>query len=809
VVSGGGQRNAALGAGLLALAVFVVYLPVARCGFTNYDDPYYITENAPVKSGLTWSGLKWSLEDTHTGNWHPVTWWSHMLDCQWFGLRPAGHHLTNLALHAVNTVLLFGLLRTLTGRDGRSAVVAALFGLHPLHVESVAWVAERKDVLSGFFFLLTIWAYSNYVEQQSRDQRSARLPIWPVGCATGSKVHDQESCARREVSGQWSRSPVVWYVLALLLFACGLMSKPMVVTLPFVMLLLDYWPLRRAEWRIQNPESGTSRARLHLWAFLAAEKIPFFVLSAVACVLTILAQKESHAVVSTAGLPIGQRIAHAPLAYAHYLEEAFLPHNLAVYYPYEIAPAVNVLGAGIVLAAITFLVIRFRRSWPYAFVGWLWFLGTLIPVIGLVQVGEQAWADRYTYLPLIGVFVAAAWAVTELAQRTGTGTNNPFMRPGLFAVAIVIGLSLVIRTSVQLSYWKNTKTLFEHAERVTRDNHMAITLLGSLLAREGKIEEAIDRYHAALRIKPAYPEAHFFLGTALEQQGKTAEAIKEYRQVLWYKPVQEQAYIFLGAALAKQRSFAEAAEDYRAALEINPGSAVAHNNLARLLHTQGELEEARQHYLAALKFDPGLAQAHNNLGTLLIQQGKLADGAAELRESLRLSPGNLETQYNLAMALNHQQKWAEAADLFAKTVANLSGDANAHYEFALALQHLGKTREAMSHYASALLIQADFLDALDNLSWILSTSQDSEFRNGTEAVRMASRACQLTKQSEPEKLKTLAAAYAESGSFKEAVDTARAAMEIASNMGKDELANLCLRMSEMFASGKPWRDGPS
>jgi tetratricopeptide (TPR) repeat protein len=584
------------------------------------------------------------------------------------------------------------------------------------------------------------------------------------------------------------------------------MSKPMVVTLPFVMLLVDYWPLRRAEWRIQDTEPGASRALSHLWAFLVAEKIPFFVLSAMTCVLTILAQKESHAVVSTAGLPMGQRIAHALLAYAHYLEEAFLPHHLAVYYPYESAPAVNVLGAGIVLAGITFLVIRFRRSWPYAFVGWLWFLGTLVPVIGLVQVGEQAWADRYTYLPLIGVFVAAAWAVPELAQRTSTGTSRAFKRPVLFAVAIVIGLSLFIRTSVQLSYWKNTETLFEHAEKVTRDNHMAITLLGSLLAREGKIEEAIDRYDAALRIKPAYPEAHFFLGNALEQQGKTAEAIKEYRQVLWYKPMKEQTHILLGAALAKEKNYAEAILHAQQALKLNSESAVAHNNLARALHAQGRLEEAIEHYRAALKHDPGLAQAHNNLGALLLQKGELEAGIAEVREALKLNPGNPEIGHNLALGLNQQGRWGEAAELFATTMRRLPPDAKACYQFGVALEHLQRTQEAMGQYASALLMEADFPEALDRLSWILATDSNAAFRNGVEAVRMAKRAVELAGGNDPGKLKTLAAAFAEKGEYREAITTAEKARESALRADRKEITSVCERMIESFRLEKAWRD---
>ena len=351
---------------------------------------------------------------------------------------------------------------------------------------------------------------------------------------------------------------------------------------------------------------------------------------------------------------------------------------------------------------------------------------------------------------------------------------------------------------MQLGYWKNTRTLFEHADKVTQQNYMAVTILGSLLAKEGKLDEAMEYYQTALRYQPAFPEAHFFLGNALDEQGKLDEAIAEYQKALWFKPTQEQTHIFLGIALAKQKKYDEAMAHYNAALKLNPDSAVAQNNLARILHTQGRFDEAIEHYHAALEIDPKLALAHNNLGILLIQKGSLAEGTVQLREALRLNPTNSETQLNLAFALNQQQQWPEAAELFSKTVAAICTDPKAHCEFAVALAHLKRTREAMSQYASALLIQPDFPDALDGLAWILSTDANPDFRNGTEAVNMSERACELTGRNDPVKLKTLAAAYAETGRFAEAIKTLQAAKDLAAKANRQELANECSLMLEHF-----------
>jgi tetratricopeptide (TPR) repeat protein len=733
------QRIAVLISVVLAVITMAVYLPAVRHDFVQYDDQQYVTENPQVQAGLTLSGLRWAF-GFHAGNWHPLAWLSHMLDCQLFGANPSGHHFTSILLHVLNTVLLFFLLRRLTGATWRSAIVAGLFAWHPLHVESVAWVAERKDVLCAFFWMISLLSYAKYAEYPSMRNYFATL-----GC-----------------------------------FMLALMAKPMAVTLPFVLLLLDFWPLNRFR--------GKS-----FWQLLG-EKIPFLIATFAVCLLTIFAQEQ--AIASTAGLSISQRLVNVAVAYAHYVVALFAPINLAVFYPYQrVFPAYKILISLTLLAAITWLAITNLRRRPYVIVGWLWYLGMLVPVIGLVQVGDQSWADRYTYLPMIGLFLFLVWGFSDwFGQRT---------RLAVFLVVIMC-IAMLAKTSLQLRHWKNTRTLFDHAAKVTRNNPMAATILGSLLAQEGRFDEAIQHFRRALRYNSGYAEAHFFLGYTLDKQGRLEDAVEEYRKALRFKPMQEQTHIFLAISLAKQKKLEEAAFHYRQSIKINPDSAVAQNNLARVLHSLGDFKLAVEHYENALRIDPKLAIAHNNFGILLIQRGELVKGEKHLREALRLKPENIETEFNLALALNQQRRWDEAAVLFKKISSNYANDPKARYEFGLALYRLNKVREAMSEFASAILIQPDFSDALDGLAWILSTDTRPSFRNGKEAVPMAERASQLTGRNDPIKLRTLAAAYAEVGRFDEAISTINEAKTVAAKVNQpDDKYELML---ERFLSGESWRE---
>ena len=747
----------------------------------------YVTENPHVLEGLTWPGVAWAFTSSAASNWHPVTWLSHMVDCQLYGLRPAGHHLTNVLLHSANTLLLFLILSRMTGAMWRSACVAALFAWHPLHVESVAWVAERKDVLSAFFFLLTLGAYDRYAEGRRKNAEC--------------RMQNTESRSTHPVS-RFAFQASCYYLLSLLFFALGLMSKPMLVTLPFVLLLMDYWPLgRSAKCGARSAESGGPEVQRNAagWTRLVAEKIPFLALSVLCCGATIWAQGRSYAIVSAAGLPLTRRIPHALIAYAHYIATMIVPRHLSVEVPYpSVTAAAEAVGTGAALALISFLAVRFAARRPYLLTGWCWYLGMLVPVIGLVQAGDQAWADRYTYLPLIGLFIVVVWGAGDLLGA----------RSALRWLGAAVGLGLLAGTSAQLRHWRNTRTLFEHAVQVNPHNSRAIIVLGTLLAAEGKLEEAKGFYLRALSYRPGNPEAHFNLGRALDRQGKLEEAIAEYNRAVWFRPLQEQTHLLLGIALAKQGKPGEAATHYKAALAANPESADAENNLAKLLHTQGRFEEAIEHYSAALKIDPKLAQAHNNLGVVLLQQGRVAEGVTQLREAVRLRPGDPESEYNLGAALNQAERWDEAAGMLARLAQARPDDFKVRCQYGLALSHLQRTREAMSHYAHALLLQPDFTEALDGLAWILATTPQPEYRNGVEAVHMAERACDLTGRKEGKPLLTLAASYAEAGRFQEAVSAAEQAQVAATKAGQKDVAAKCQSLRTALQSGKPWRDVP-
>jgi tetratricopeptide (TPR) repeat protein len=736
--------------GLIAIT-FLAFLPALKSDFIAYDDQQYVTENPHVQAGLTAGGFAWAF-GYHASNWHPVTWLSHMLDCQIYGLRPWGHHLTNLLLHIANTVLLFLFLQRMTRFLWRSAFVAALFAWHPAHVESVAWIAERKDLLCCFFWLLALHAYVTYAVKPRPGP----------------------------------------YLACLGFFILGAMSKPMIVTLPFVLLLMDYWPLRR--FRLpgdRNDKSGgLSLVRL------LTEKAPFFIIAVLACYVTVVAQKGGYSVVSTSGLPIIERIGHGWLAYQHYTGQAILPHGLAVYYPYDThISATRELIAILLISTVTIAALVVARRYPFFAVGWLWFLGTLVPVIGLVQVGDQAWADRYTYVPFIGIFIAAVWGISEVQ------TNRRLIT----AIGCGSAACFLVMTFYQATYWRNTRELFEHAYKVDPNNHMAITVLGTLDAQQGNLAAAKSKYLQALNLRPGYPEAEFFLANAYEAEGKSAQAIAGYEKVLWYKPIQSQTHFSLGVSLTRLRRTEDAIGHYRAALAINPESALAHNNLAALLQSRGQFDEAITHYSAALKLDQKLARAHNNLGILCLQNGRVDEGIAHLRQALRIDPENRETDLNLAMALNQQGNWSEAEKAFAKNVSSGNHDPKIVYQYGKALARQGKARQALAQFAAALLSQPDYPEALDEISWILATSADAQLRNGPEAVKMAERAVELTHREDPRMLKTLAAAYAETGRFSEAVQVGKLGLNLGAKRQNTNLLGELKTMLAAFQENKPWR----
>ena len=508
----------------LAVLTWMVFGQTLWHDFINYDDPRYVYENAKITGGLSISGISWAFTHIHSLNWHPLTTISHMLDCQLYGLKAGWHHFTNVLLHTLAAMLLFLALQRMTGAVWQSAFVAAVFAIHPLRVESVAWVAERKDVLSGVFFMLTLLAYANYV----------RLP---------------------RVRG---------YLVVVLLFACGLMSKPMLVTLPFVLLLLDYWPL--------------DRIKGQLWKRVA-EKIPLIVLSAASSVITFLVQKG--AVGQTEELPIFERINNAVVSYVLYIWQMLWPVNLAVFYPHpeNRLPLWEIVCCLLILMCITVAAIALRARRPYLFTGWLWYLGMLVPVIGLVQVGWQGRADRYTYLPQIGLYMAATWAVVDLTVL------YRYRRATLSSAAILVIAALSSCTWVQNSYWRNSETLFRHALAVTTNNDVAENNLGIVFLGQGKLDEAISLLQSAVDLRPDNSPAHENLAKALLQKGQVADALIHYRKLLDLQPDNMEIHNIVGTVLVQQGRVKEGAEEWQKVLLVEPDNGNAMSNLAWVFAT--------------------------------------------------------------------------------------------------------------------------------------------------------------------------------------------------------------------------------
>jgi len=586
---------------LLAVATAAVYWPVVGFDFVNYDDPQFITANPHVLGGFTWENVRWALGTRLDGNWIPLTWLSYILDVELFGRAAAGLHLTNLLLHAANTVLVFLLFRRLTGAHWPSAVLAGLFGLHPLHVESVAWVAERKDVLSMFFGLFSFLFYVRYVEK--------------------SAVHGRES--------------TVSYGLAFSLFALGLMSKPILVTLPFVFLLLDYWPLNR--FTIHD-------SRFTIWPLLR-EKLPFFVLAAAAAALTFFNQLHSGAVEPLASRPVGFRIANTLISYVRYLAKTFWPVDLVNPYPLVRHWAAGaVWAAGTLLLALSFAAILTARKRPYGLTGWLWFLGTMIPVIGLVQAGAQSMADRYTYIPLLGIFWIIVWAGTELSANWQLSGMAPAS-----AVLLVLG-TCAAQTREQLNYWRDGESLFRHAIALTENNFIAFDGLGRALFNKGQLDEAVLYELKALEIRPRYATALDHLNDTLVRI-EAAKASSNHSLSQLTSTDYASAYNALGLGLAMNGNLDEAVSRFQKALIYTPADVKIRSNLAYALALQGRLEDAIGQCEQILQASPDLPEAHNIFGLALLKQGKLDQAVTQLRVALQYQPDYAEAHFYLGQAL--------------------------------------------------------------------------------------------------------------------------------------------------------------
>jgi tetratricopeptide (TPR) repeat protein len=635
------HQNRIVAAVLLSLTAltWAVFGQTLGHQFVNYDDPTYVLENAEVTAGLTAHGLVAAFTHLHAQNWHPLTTISQMVDCQLFGVNPAGHHFMNVLLHTVAVLLLFLVLQAMTGKLWRSAFVAAVFAIHPLRAESVAWVAERKDVLSALFFMLTLGAYLRFVRQPS-------LPR---------------------------------YLLMALFFALGLMSKAMLVTLPLLLLLLDYWPLQRN----QRSEVGGQRSERHggeLRAIsrLVVEKIPLLVLALTAAVITLIAQGETVAY-GEQRLPLAWRLSNGLVSYVAYIGKMLWPAKLAVFYPHTVdrLPLWQAAAAFLFVAGMTALSFVFRRTRPYVFVGWLWYLICLLPVIGVIQVGLQGRADRYTYLPQIGLYLAATWLVADFASASKK------QRRILIGAATIIVAALAWQSWRQTSYWRNTETLWSHALAISADNDIAHYNMAELLLERGQLDEAISHYEKALQARPDDSERQYHLSAAL-----------------------------------------------------------LHNGLANALMRKGRADEALAHYRKAVELRDDFADAHSNLAAILAEKGQTAEAIAQYEKAVALPPE----------------------------------DADSHLSLASILLQTGRDDEAVAHCRRALQIAPHSIAALNALAWALATGQTFSGKSGEEAIALAQKADQLSGGKNAVVLRTLAASYAKSKRFPEAISAAQRAL---------------------------------
>lgn len=650
-------RRRALAAALF-LGTLLLFGRAVFNDFVNYDDPDYVTANEHVRAGLTAAGVQWAFFSDDVSYWHPLTWLSHMLDWQLFGNGPAGHHATSVLWHAAAAAMAFAALRRLTQAFWTSAAAAALFACHPLRVESVAWIAERKDVLSGFFWFLALWAYAAYAEKRR------------AGAKPGGE-----------------------YALALVAFACGLMSKPMLVTLPCVLLLLDFWPLRRA------PVGAGAAA----WGRLVVEKLPFLALSAVVSAITLVAQKNIGTL--STELPIGARLANAAVAVVRYLGTFFLPFDLAVLYPHPgFWPVAKVGFAVACIVALSAVAVWQRGRRPWLLVGWLWFLGTLVPVSGLVQVGIQSMADRYTYVPMIGVELALLWTLREAASPLGSRR--------VWAVALTLALAgCAVRTVDQIGVWRNSLTLFDHTIAVTQRNYLGYGNRGMALYDAGRMDEAVADYRRSLAINPDYPEANNNLGHILAEQGHAREAIPYLRAAVRVKPGLLEAHNNLGSALSDLGENDEAIEHYEFVLARKPHHVDALNNYGVALAMQGRLPEAVARIEAALRLEPDKVSAHSNLGNVLAMLGRRDEAIAHYRRALALSPGDARTHNNLANALYGEGQLPAAIANYEEAIRLQPVNPQVQANLGVALARVGRRDEAAAHLRTALQQDPNYAQA--------------------------------------------------------------------------------------------------
>jgi tetratricopeptide (TPR) repeat protein len=676
---------------LLGVTCVAAYWGVWNHEFVNYDDGDYVTQNIQVQSGLTLQGVAWAFTTGHAGNWHPLTWLSLMLDHELFGLNPWGYHVTSLLFHVASTLLLFYVLRRMTQETWKSAFVAALFGLHPLHVESVAWIAERKDVLSAAFFMLTLLFYARYVERPVRKR----------------------------------------YLLVLLSLALGLMSKPMLVTLPFVLLLLDVWPLGRIRFgsdegkgKMKGRDQLGAKERGAIIKKLVREKVPFFLLIIGSSVATVIAQRGEGAVVPWEMLPFMSRLQNAISSYLKYLLHMVWPSNLSAFYPHPgfEPPFWQVAGSAAMLLIVSFFLMKNISRRPYLFVGWFWYLGTLVPVIGLIQVGFQSMADRYTYIPLIGIFMMIAWGVPNLFSK------QKEWRIALSVSAVLILLALSIRTQFQVRTWENSFTLWQNALHATTNNGLAHYNVGLQLAKQGKTAEAIEHYTEAVRIIPDMDEAHDNLANLLAREGRNDEALYHYRELQKLKPNSDMVYYNLGILYLRLGKTPEALDSYSRAVQMNPRNWRAHQSLGTLLIQQGRFSDGIGHLEEALRLEPNSPERRVAIANLLAEHGMRAEAIRHYTEALKLKPNDAEVHNSLGLALARDGKIAEAIEHFKEALRLGLNVYEVHANLGLAYTRQENYEMAVEHYREALKLRPNDAKVGEQLQRALDAQKRSRSR---------------------------------------------------------------------------------
>jgi len=669
-----------------------------------------------------------------------------MLDCELFGLTPPRHHQVSLLFHIANTLLLFGVLKMMTGSVWCSAFVAAAFAVHPLNVESVAWASERKNVLSVFFWILTIAAYTGYV----------RLPS-----------------IRR-------------YLLVVFVFCLALMSKPTAVALPISLIVLDYWPLERFEWE---------KMRL-----LIAEKIPLFILAAILSLVTYIAQHGTDAM-DFVDLSLSTRISNAAVSYVSYIAKMVYPARLAVLYPHPLDGLENwkIILSLVILIGISFYMIYSIRRRRWFVTGWLWYLGTLVPVIGIVQSGGQAMADRYTYLPLIGIFIIIAWGGDEVIRKWRLRKVGPAILVG------VILTILVVCTRMQVRHWRNNISLYGHAVQVTENNFTMHTNYGNALVAAGRIKEAITHFHETLRINPQYAKASNSLGKVLLSQGKFYKAIACFVEVLRVRDDWPDVYYHLGLAYAGQKKYYLAIKNYNEAIAIKPDYSDAINNLGIVLKKQGKINEAIGQWEKVLQLDPNHPQGHYNMAMALTKQAKYDDAVFHFKAALCSKPNWPDVYYNLGAVFYRQGKLELAVEQSLKALQLRPDYLTARINMAETLLQLGRIRQAVEQYYKILQFTPDSADILNTLALILATSNDENIRNADDAVKFAQKACELADYNQPAILDTLAAALASAGRFSESAETVEKAISLTDTIkGHSQIEKMRKRL-QSYKANRPWR----